>query len=107
MAVHRFPEMSTVRALAGGSAYAPPASQSQPDVRPLGLPLVNADLIAGDLDTPDAAQRARQAAAQAAAERQLLVTRGDAFCMETGSPTRSAPSSISCAMPGAPDTRSS
>ncbi|HEX2890103.1 AAA family ATPase [Vineibacter terrae] len=52
-------------------------------VRPLGLPFVNADLIAGDLDTPDAAQRARQAAAQADAERQLLVTRGDAFCMET------------------------
>jgi predicted ABC-type ATPase len=47
------------------------------------LPFVNADLIASDLDTSDAEQRARQAAAQADAERQQFVARGEAFCMET------------------------
>lgn len=52
-------------------------------VRPLGLPFVNADLIAGELDTPDGEARARAAATLADEERRQLVARGEAFCMET------------------------
>jgi predicted ABC-type ATPase len=52
-------------------------------LRGLGLPLVNADLIARDLDVADAADRARQAADIAEAERRLLIAQGESFCMET------------------------
>lgn len=52
-------------------------------LRGLGLPLVNADLIARDLDIADAETRARQAADIAEAERRLLMARGESFCMET------------------------
>jgi predicted ABC-type ATPase len=52
-------------------------------VRPLGVPFVNADLIARDLEEPDDERRARSAAALADAERRLLVSRGESFCMET------------------------
>jgi predicted ABC-type ATPase len=52
-------------------------------VRPLGLPFVNADLIARDLEESDAEKRARAAATLADAERRQLVARGEAFCMET------------------------
>ncbi len=52
-------------------------------LRGLGLPLVNADLIARDLDVADPAARARQAADIAEAERRLLIAQGESFCMET------------------------
>lgn len=52
-------------------------------VRPLGLPFVNADLIARELEAPDDETRARATAALADEERRQLVARGEAFCMET------------------------
>lgn len=52
-------------------------------LRSLDLPLVNADLIARDLDVANAVARARQAADTAEAERRLLIARGESFCMET------------------------
>lgn len=52
-------------------------------LRALGLPLVNADLIARDLDVDDPVARVRQAAEIAEEERRLLIARGESFCMET------------------------
>jgi len=52
-------------------------------VRPLGLPFINADLIARDLEEPDDERRARSAAALADMERREFVSRGESFCMET------------------------
>lgn len=52
-------------------------------VRSLGLPLVNADLIAHALRERNVERRARLAADMADAERREFVARGEAFCMET------------------------
>lgn len=52
-------------------------------VRSLGLPFVNADLIARDLATGDPVERARRAGELAEDERRSLLGRGESFCMET------------------------
>lgn len=52
-------------------------------LRALGLPLVNADLIARDIDVADPVAAARRAVDLAETERRLLIARGESFCMET------------------------
>ncbi len=52
-------------------------------LRAFGLPFVNADLIAREIDVADPVERARRAGEIAEAERRSLLSRGESFCMET------------------------